>query len=122
MGLPVCTKKTHLNAMLNLFQHNNSCKIAFRDAGGFVTPAWIETVFPGDHVLIAGAQGTQHDSHIKVITLDKKQQLSQLVSTYEFDRIVYFSECLNRYFFVNLTFAPAGVYTGVQRTTGEVLG
>lgn len=37
---------------------------------------------------------TQHDPHIKVITLDKKQQLSQLVSTYEFDRIVYFSEYL----------------------------
>ena len=59
-----------------------------------MTPAWIETAFPGDHVLIAGAQGTQHDPHIKVITLDKKQQLSQLVSTYEFDRIVYFSEYL----------------------------
>ena len=59
-----------------------------------MTPAWIETAFSGDHVLIAGAQGTQHDSHIKVITLDKKQQLSQLVSTYEFDRIVYFSEYL----------------------------
>ena len=57
-------------------------------------PAWIETAFSGDHVLIAGAQGTQHDPHIKVITLDKKQQLSQLVSTYEFDRIVYFSEYL----------------------------
>ena len=42
-------------------------------------PAWIETAFSGDHVLIAGAQGTQHDPHIKVITLDKKQQLSQLV-------------------------------------------
>ena len=57
-------------------------------------PAWIETAFSGDHVLIAGAQGTQHDPHIKVITLDKKQQLSQLVSTYELDRIVYFSEYL----------------------------
>ena len=55
-----------------------------------MTPAWIETAFSGDHVLIAGAQGTQHDPHIKVITLDKKQQRSQLVSTYEFDRIVYF--------------------------------
>ena len=80
--------------MLNLFQHNNSCETACRNAGGFVTPAWIETAFPGDHVLIAGAQGTQHDPHIKVITLDKKQQLRQLVSTYEFDRIVYFSEYL----------------------------
>lgn len=59
-----------------------------------MTPAWIETAFPGDHVLIAGAQGTQHDPHIKVITLDKKQPLSQLVSTYEFERIVYFSEYL----------------------------
>ena len=59
-----------------------------------MTPAWIETAFPGDQVLIAGAQGTQHDPHIKVITLDKKQQRSQLVSTYEFDRIVYFSEYL----------------------------
>ena len=59
-----------------------------------MTPAWIETAFSGDHVLIAGAQGTQHDPHIKVITLDKKQQLSQLVSTYEFDCIVYFSEYL----------------------------
>ena len=59
-----------------------------------MTPAWIETAFPGDHVLIAGAQGTQHVLHIKVITLDKKQPLSQLVSTYEFDCIVYFSEYL----------------------------
>lgn len=59
-----------------------------------MTPAWIEIAFPGDHVLIAGAQGTQHDLHIKVITLDKKQPLSQLVSTYEFDCIVYFSEYL----------------------------
>ena len=54
----------------------------------------METAFPGDHVLITGAQGRPHDPHIKAITLDKKQQLSQLVSTYEFDRIVYFSEYL----------------------------
>ena len=61
---------------------------------GFVTPAWMETAFPGDHVLTTSAQDTQHDPHVKAITLDKKQQLSQLVSAYEFDRIVYFSEYL----------------------------
>ena len=66
-----------------------------------MTPAWIETVFPGDHVLIAGAQGTQHDSHIKVITLDKKQQLSQLVSTYEFDRM-------------RIVFAPSSLMTSAS--------
>ena len=61
---------------------------------GFVTPAWIETAFPGDHVLITRTQGGTYDPHIKAITLDKKQQLAQLVSAYEFDCIVYFSEYL----------------------------
>ena len=106
--------------MLNLFQHNNSREIACRDAGGFVTPAWIETAFPGDHVLIAGAQGTQHDSHIKVITLDKKQQLSQLVSTYEFDRIVYFSEYQSSTAGGGLS--PSGWIVGSSRHPGSDTG
>ena len=50
--------------------------------------------FPEDHVLITDVQGRKPDSRLKAITLDKKQLLPQLVSTYEFDRIIYFSEYL----------------------------
>ena len=50
--------------------------------------------FPEDHVLITDVQGRKPDSRLKAITLDKKQLLPQLVSAYEFDRIIYFSEYL----------------------------
>ena len=50
--------------------------------------------FPEDHVLITDVQGRKPDPRLKAVTLDKKQLLPQLVSAYEFDRIVYFSEYL----------------------------
>ena len=58
----------------------------------FVTPAWVEMAFPEDHVLITCARGQPHPPRIRTITLDSKERIGQLVDSYEFDRIVYFSE------------------------------
>ena len=60
----------------------------------FVTPAWVEMAFPEDHVLITCARGQPHPPRIRTITLDSKERIGQLVDSYEFDRIVYFSEYL----------------------------
>ena len=60
----------------------------------FVTPAWVVMAFPEDHVLITCARGQPHPPRIRTITLDSKERIGQLVDSYEFDRIVYFSEYL----------------------------
>lgn len=58
-----------------------------------VTQKWIRAAFPQDHVLLA-SQRTEADSTGRRVVLDSKQRLEQLVETYAFDRIVYFSEYL----------------------------
>ena len=59
----------------------------------FLTQEWIETAFPDDHVLITRAKGEAlPDTRIKTVTLESRQLLDQLADTYQFDRVVYFSE------------------------------
>lgn len=58
-----------------------------------VTQEWIRAAFPQDHVLLASRQ-TGADGTGRRVGLDSKQRLEQLVETYAFDRIVYFSEYL----------------------------
>lgn len=61
----------------------------------FLTQEWIETAFPDDHVLTTHAKGEALlDTRVKTVTLDGKQLLGQLTETYQFDRVVYFSEYL----------------------------
>ena len=60
----------------------------------FVTKAWVEMAFPEDHVLITCGRGQPHPPKLRAITLDNKERIGQLVDSYEFDRIVYFSEYL----------------------------
>ena len=60
----------------------------------FVTPAWMEHAFPKDHVRVTRAPGQTCPPQIKSILLDSTARMAQLVETYEFDRIVYFSEYL----------------------------
>ena len=60
----------------------------------FVTKAWVEMAFPEDHVLITCGRGQPHPPKLRAITLDSKERIGQLVDSYEFDRIVYFSEYL----------------------------
>ena len=61
----------------------------------FLTQEWIETAFPDDHVLTTHAKGEALlDTRVKTVTLEGKQLLSQLTETYQFDRVVYFSEYL----------------------------
>ena len=61
----------------------------------FLTQEWIETAFPDDHVLTTHAKGESLlDTRIKTVMLESKQLLDQLAETYQFDRVVYFSEYL----------------------------
>ena len=61
----------------------------------FLTQEWIETAFPDDHVLTTHAKGEALlDTRIKTVMLESKQLLDQLAETYQFDRVVYFSEYL----------------------------
>lgn len=60
-----------------------------------LTQEWIETAFPDDHVLTTYAKGeVLLDTRVKTVTLESKQLLGQLTETYQFDRVVYFSEYL----------------------------
>lgn len=61
----------------------------------FLTKEWIEEAFPDDHVLTTHRKNEMlPDTRIKTVVLDSKQLLNQLHTTYDFDRIVYFSEYL----------------------------
>ena len=60
----------------------------------FVTSAWVGMAFPADHVLLTCAPGQLHPPRMRTITLDSKERIGQLVDSYQFDRIVYFSEYL----------------------------
>ena len=61
----------------------------------FLTQEWIETAFPDDHVLTTHTKSEALlDTRVKTVTLDGKQLLAQINETYQFDRIVYFSEYL----------------------------
>ena len=61
----------------------------------FLTQEWIETAFPDDHALTTHAKGKALlDTRIKTVMLESKQLLDQLSETYQFDRVVYFSEYL----------------------------
>ena len=60
----------------------------------FVTQKWISTAFPQDHVLMTTNGGEAPDPKVQAVPLQSKQLLQQLVQSYEFDRIVYFSEYL----------------------------
>ena len=61
----------------------------------FLTKEWIEEAFPDDHVLTTHRKDDMlPDTRIKSVILDGKQLLNQLRTTYDFDRIVYFSEYL----------------------------
>ena len=61
----------------------------------FLTQEWIETAFPDDHVLTTHTkEEALLDTRIKTVMLESKQLLDQLAETYQFDRVVYFSEYL----------------------------
>lgn len=61
----------------------------------FLTKEWVDTAFPDDHVLITHTRGEAAlDSGLKAVELDDRQRLSELSTTYQFDRIVYFSAYL----------------------------
>lgn len=61
----------------------------------FLTKEWIEEAFPDDHVLTTHRKDDMlSDTRIKSVILDGRQLLEQLQTTYDFDRVVYFSEYL----------------------------
>ena len=61
----------------------------------FLTKEWIEEAFPDDHVLTTHRKDDMlSDTRIKSVILDSRQLLDRLYTTYDFDRIVYFSEYL----------------------------
>ena len=61
----------------------------------FLTKEWVDTAFPDDHVLITHTRGEAAlDRSLKAVELDSRQRLSELSTTYQFDRVVYFSAYL----------------------------
>ena len=60
----------------------------------YVSPSWIEAAFPEDHVLTTRFSGAGSIAGVRAITLDRPSLIGELVETYEFERIVYFSEYL----------------------------
>ena len=59
-----------------------------------VTQHWITTACPQGHVLRTTRPDEKADNRSRNVVLDNKQRLEQLVDTYAFDRIVYFSDYL----------------------------
>lgn len=61
----------------------------------FITKQWIQHAFPRDHVVIAEREGTvDGNDHLRIVNMSDANALAEALTTYEFDRIVFFSENL----------------------------
>lgn len=61
----------------------------------FITKQWIQHAFPEDHVVIAQRENTVDGSDsLKIIDISDLAAMTEVMTTYEFDRIVFFSEGL----------------------------
>ena len=61
----------------------------------FITKQWIQHAFPRDHVVIAEREGTvDGNDRLRIINMSDANTLAETLTTYEFDRIVFFSENL----------------------------
>ena len=61
----------------------------------FITKQWIQHAFPQDHVVIAEREGTvDGNDRLRIVNMSDANTLAETLTTYEFDRIVFFSENL----------------------------
>ncbi len=61
----------------------------------FITKQWIQHAFPRDHVVIAEREGTvDGNDRLRIVNMSDANTLAETITTYEFDRIVFFSENL----------------------------
>ena len=61
----------------------------------FITKQWIQHAFPRDHVVIAEREGTvDGNDRLRIVNMSDANTLAETLTTYEFDRIVFFSENL----------------------------
>ena len=61
----------------------------------FITQQWIQHAFPRDHVVIAEREGTvDGNDRLRIVNMSDANTLAETLTTYEFDRIVFFSENL----------------------------
>lgn len=61
----------------------------------FITKQWIQHAFPQDHVVIAEREGTvDGNDRLRIVNMSDANALAETITTYEFDRIVFFSENL----------------------------
>ena len=61
----------------------------------FITKQWIQHAFPRDHVVIAEREGTvDGNDRLRIVNMSDANTLAETLTTYEFDRIVFFSEDL----------------------------
>ena len=61
----------------------------------FITKQWIQHAFPQDHVVIAEREGTvDGNDRLRIVNMSDANTLAETLTTYEFDRIVFFSEDL----------------------------
>lgn len=61
----------------------------------FITKQWIQHAFPRDHVVIAEREGTvDGNDRLRIVNMSDADTLVDTIITYEFDRIVFFSENL----------------------------
>ena len=61
----------------------------------FITKQWIQHAFPRDHVVIAEREGTvDGNDRLRIVNMSDANTLVDTITTYEFDRIVFFSENL----------------------------
>lgn len=61
----------------------------------YITEQWIQHAFPRDHVVIAEREGTvDGNDRLRIVNMSDANTLAETLTTYEFDRIVFFSENL----------------------------
>lgn len=61
----------------------------------FITKQWIQHAFPRDHVVIAEREDTvDGNDRLRIVNMSDANTLAETITTYEFDRIVFFSENL----------------------------
>lgn len=83
------------NPVKGIFTGGGSMEVLLVGNTDFITKQWIQHAFPRDHVVIAEREGTvDGNDHLRIVNMSDANALAEALTTYEFDRIVFFSENL----------------------------
>ena len=91
----VCGQNYAITPCRGVFTGGGSMEVLLIGNTDYITEQWIQHAFPRDHVVIAEREGTvDGNDRLRIVNMSDANTLAETLTTYEFDRIVFFSENL----------------------------